>query len=74
MYGFSCNIEALKNYHEAPLILWNTWTLIKSIFVAENEMIDDFLSTLESSNSSLINHLTDFKYQKMVQKSKIKSI
>jgi hypothetical protein len=64
MNGFSCNIDTLNNHHEAHLISWNLWTPIKLILVAENKMIDDFLSTLESNNSSL----TNSKYPKSGQK------
>jgi hypothetical protein len=32
--------------------------------MVENEMIDDFLSMLESNNFSLTNHLTNSKYPK----------
>jgi hypothetical protein len=55
MYGFSCNINTLNIHHEAPHISWNLWTPIKLILMAENEMCDDFLSMLKSSNSSLTN-------------------
>jgi hypothetical protein len=61
-------MDILNNHHEASLILWNLWTSIKLILVAENEMIDDFLSTLESNNFSLTNHLTNSKYPKNGQK------
>jgi hypothetical protein len=75
MYGFSCNIEILNNHREAPLISWNPWTPIKFILVTENEMIDYFLLTLESNNSSLTNHLINYKYPKeWFQKPKIKSV
>jgi hypothetical protein len=36
--------------------------------MVENEIIDDFLSTLESNNFSLTNHLTNSKYPKNGQK------
>jgi hypothetical protein len=68
MYGFSCNIDTLNNHHEALLTSWDLWTPIKLILVAENEMIDDFLSTLESNNFSITNHLTNSKYPKNGQK------
>jgi len=64
MYGFSCNMDILNNHHEASLISWNLWTSIKLILVAENEMINDFLSTLESNNF----YLTNSKYPKNGQK------
>jgi hypothetical protein len=64
MYGFSCNVEILNNHHKTLLISWNSWTPIKLILVAKNEMIGDFLSTLESSGSSFTNHLINSKYKK----------
>jgi hypothetical protein len=35
IFSFLCNIETLNNHHEAPLISWNPWSLIKPILVAE---------------------------------------
>ena len=64
MYGFSCNVEILNNHHKTLLTSWNSWTPIKLILVAKNEMIGDFLSTLESSDSSFTNHLINSKYPK----------
>ena len=61
MYGFSCNVEILNNHHKTLLISWNSWIPIKLILVAKNEMIGDFLSTLESSDSSFTNHLINSK-------------
>ena len=41
--ALSAHIEALNNHHEALLISWNPWTLIKPILVAKNRVNDDFL-------------------------------
>ena len=42
--SFLCNIKALKNNHETPLILWNLWTPIKLILMAKSGVNNDFLS------------------------------